>query len=195
MTGLAERLRQAERNGTRAVVIAEVARTIEADARTVFGTIADGGNYGTAIPSISRVEFVSAKRTGLGARFKETRSLTGLTALLANMFGVEATENECTEFVENARIRYTADASGAYWHSVFTVTLMDEGRRSRLEMRVETQPHSLLGRLVPPLLRRFVTTGITADVDAVKAYHERDIARGASAGNPSVEAGPEAKRQ
>ena len=191
MTGLAERLRQADLDGTPAVIIAEVVRTIEADPRAVFGTIADGGNYAAAIPNISRTEFVSAERTGLGARFRETRSLTGLTALLAKMFGIEATENECTEFVDNTRIRYTADGSGTYWHSVFTVTSMDAGRRTRLEMRVETQPHGLLGRLVPRLLRRIVRAGIAADLDAVKAYHERHVAHGASREAPSVRVRPE----
>ena len=156
-----------------AMTIAKVTRTIEADARAVFGTIADGASYGDVIPDISGVEFVSAARTGLGARFRETRRLTGLTALLAKAFGIEATENECTEFVDNARVRYTADGGGAYWHSVFTVTSLDEERRSRLEMRVETQPHGLFGRLFPPLLRGLVRRGISADVDAVKAHHER----------------------
>ena len=178
MTALTEK-QPMHRKDAPAVAIAEVVRTMEADARAVFGTIADGGNYGAVIPDISRIEFVSAERIGLGARFRETRSLTGLTALLARVFGVEATESECTEFVDNQRVRYTTDDTGAYWHSVFTVTSM-EGRSTRLEVRVETQPHRLLGKLVPPLLRRLVRKRIAADLDAVKAYHEGEDARASS---------------
>lgn len=154
------------------MMMAKAVRTIGAPVEAVFETVANGGNYGRAIPEIVAVEFVTPYETGVGARFREIRRLTGWKAVLAKALSVTTTESEVTEFVENRRVRYVTDDVGAYWHSVFTVTPLADGRQTRLEMVVETHPHSTPGRLVPPLLKGTVRRGIESDLDHVKAYIE-----------------------
>jgi hypothetical protein len=160
-----------------AVLIAEAVATIDASPESVFETVADGGVHGEAIPDVAKVEFLSGARTGLGAKFRETRRLAGLKALLARLSGMESTLTECTDFVENRKVRYTSDGGGALWHSVYSLEPLDGGRRVRLKVRLETQPHSLIGRLGPPLMRADLKKGLVSDLKAIKAYNE-EAARG-----------------
>jgi len=47
-----------------------VTRTIQAPAKTVFGTIAHIENFKQAVPAIVNVEFTSESRSGVGTKFK-----------------------------------------------------------------------------------------------------------------------------
>ena len=160
-------------SGEGLVLIAEAAETIDAGVDSVFATVADAGIHGDAIPDVERVEFVSSSTTGLGARFRETRRLTGLKALVARLAKMESTLTECTAFAENERVRYTSDAGGTLWHSVYSLEPLDGGRRTRLSVRLETAPHSLMGKVGPPLMRGDLEKGLVSDLKAIKAHCER----------------------
>ena len=138
-------------------------RTIDAAADTVFSTVADISNYSKAVPHLVRVEFLSDVKVGVGARFRETRVMKGRET---------TTEIEVTEFDENARVRFVSDEGGTIWDTVFTVTPVEGGRRSRLDMVMEARPHKFLARLTTPLIKGIVAKAIAADLDAVKAYAE-----------------------
>ena len=141
----------------------ELSRTIDAPVGVVFSTVADSSNFSEAVPHIEHVEFLSEARTGVGARFRETRLMGSRRA---------TTELEVTEYVQDERVRFVADQGGTIWDTIFTVEPGPEGRGTRLRMVMEAKPHKLLARLVTPLMKRVITKAIAADLDAVKAYAE-----------------------
>ncbi len=69
-----------------------VTRTINAPVEVVFQTVADIREIGKALPHAIGLEFLTGNKTGVGARFRETRLLRGNEV---------TTELEITEHVEN----------------------------------------------------------------------------------------------
>jgi uncharacterized membrane protein len=138
-----------------------VTKTIEAPKDLVFATVSDIQNFSKAVPHILEVEFLTEQKTGLGARFRETRDMNGRK---------ESTELEVTEFVENERIRMVSDAGGTIWDTLFSVS--GDGDTTRLDVEMDARPHKFLARLMTPLIRRMVSKAVEKDIDAVKAYCE-----------------------
>ncbi len=141
----------------------EISRTVDAPVGVVFSTVADISNFSKAVPHIEHVEFLSEARTGVGARFRETRLMGSRKA---------TTELEVTEYVQDERVRFVSDAGGTIWDTTFTVEPDPAGRGTRLAMVMEARPHKLLARLITPLMKSVVAKAIAADLDAVKAYAE-----------------------
>ena len=141
----------------------ELSRTVDAPAGVVFSTVADISNFSKAVPHIEHVEFLSEARTGVGARFRETRLMGSRKA---------TTELEVTEYVQDERVRFVSDAGGTIWDTTFTVEPDPDGRGTRVTMVMEARPHRLLARLVTPLMRSVVAKAIAEDLDAVKVYAE-----------------------
>lgn len=140
-----------------------VSRTIGAPVGAVFDLIADPVNYTRAVPQITKVEFLTGQRSGVGTRFRETRKMGSRDA---------ATELEVTEYVTNERVRMVSDAGGTIWDSVFTVTPTGDGGATKLDLVMEARPHRFLARVVVPLTRGIVARAVAGDMDAVKAYLE-----------------------
>ena len=140
-----------------------LSRTIGAPVGAVFATIADPVNYTRAVPQITKVEFLTEQRSGVGTRFRETRKMGSRDA---------ATELEVTEYVTNERVRMVSDAGGTVWDSVFTVTPTGDGGATKLDLVMEARPHRLLARVIVPLTRGIVARAVAGDMDAVKAYLE-----------------------
>ena len=139
-----------------------VSRRIEAPVDLVFRTVAQIERFSEAVPHILRVEFLSEVKSGVGARFRETRMMMGREA---------STELEVTEYVENERVRIVSEAGGALWDTVFTVTPHAQG--TELKMKMEAQPRSMSARMTIPLIIGTVRKAVEQDMDAVKAYCER----------------------
>ncbi len=140
-----------------------VSTTILAPVDAVFDLIADPVNYTRAVPQITKVEFLTEQRSGVGTRFRETREMGSREA---------ATELEVTEYVKNERVRMVSDAGGTIWDSVFTVTPTGDGSATELQLVMEARPYRPLARVVVPLTKRIVAKAVTGDIDAVKAYLE-----------------------
>ena len=140
-----------------------ISRTIDAPIGVVFSTIADISSFSEAVPHIERVEFLSEVRTGVGARFRETRVMGGRKA---------STVLEVTEYVPDERVRFVSDQGGTIWDTIFTVQPGADGRGTRLDMVMEARPYKLVARLVTPLMKGVVAKAIATDLDAVKAYTE-----------------------
>ena len=138
-------------------------RTINAPVDRVFATVADPVNYTRAVPEITKVEFLTDQRTGVGTRFLETREMRGREA---------ATELEVTGYVKDEHIRIVSKAGGTVWDSVFTVTPAGDGRGTRLDLVMEARPCRLLAHVFVPLTKRIVAGAVAGDMDAVKAYLE-----------------------
>lgn len=140
-----------------------VRTTILAPVGAVFCTIADPVNYTKAVPQITKVEFLTDQRAGVGTRFRETREMRGREA---------ATELEVTEYMKNERVRLVSEAGGTVWDSTFTLTPTEDERGTRLDLVMEARPQRLLARMLVPLMKGIVAKAIAGDMDAVKAYLE-----------------------
>jgi carbon monoxide dehydrogenase subunit G len=139
-----------------------VSRRIEAPVDFVFRTVAEIERFSEAVPHILRVEFLSEVKSGVGARFRETRMMMGREA---------STELEVTEYVENERVRIVSEAGGALWDTVFTVA--PDGQGTELKMVMDAQPRTMSARMTMPLIMGAVRKAVEQDMDAVKAYCER----------------------
>jgi carbon monoxide dehydrogenase subunit G len=128
----------------------------------VFDTVAHIENFAKVIPAIVRVEFVTPQRSGVGARFRETRRMGKREATV---------ELEVKEFAANERIRLVADAGGTVWDTVFAVKPAGSG--TELTMVMDDKPYRVLAKLFNPLLRGMIRKGIERDMDAVKLHCER----------------------
>lgn len=141
----------------------KLSRTIRAPTAAVFETVANATNYTKAVSDIVKVEFLTDQRSGVGTRFRETRVMGRRAA---------TTELEVTEYVANERIRMVSDAGGTVWDSIFTVTPVEDGDATRLELVMEARPYRFLSRILVPLTKSIVAKAVARDMDAVKAHLE-----------------------
>lgn len=141
----------------------KLSRTIRAPATAVFEMVANATNYTEAVPEIVKVGFLTDQRSGVGTRFRETRVMGRREA---------TTELEVTEYVANERIRMVSDAGGTVWDTLFTVTPVEDGDATRLELVMEAKPYRLRSRILVPLMKRAVAKAVAGDMDAVKAHLE-----------------------
>ena len=139
-----------------------VTRRIDAPVDVVFRTVAHVEQFSQAVPHIVRVEFLSEVKSGVGARFRETRMMMGREA---------STELEVTEYVENERVRIASEAGGALWDTVFTVA--PDGAGTELKMVMDARPQTLSARTALPLIIGTVRKAVEQDMDAIKSFCER----------------------
>ena len=138
-----------------------IKRDIQAPAEQVFETVAHIEQYTRAIPDITDVQFLSEQKTGIGARFRETRKMGKREA---------TTELEVTEYVKNERVRMVADAGGTIWDTVFEIA--DKGDRTEMTMTMESRPYKLLAKVFNPLIGPMIKGAVGKDMDAVKSFCE-----------------------
>jgi len=138
-----------------------VIRTIDAPIEEVFDTVAHIDNFAKAVRHIVATEFLSEVKSGVGARFRETRRMRGRET---------TTELEVTEYVKNDRVRMVADAGGTVWDTLFEVA--PDSDRVKLTVSMDARAYRLMPRLVNPFIKGFVQKAIEADMDAVQAYCE-----------------------
>jgi len=139
-----------------------VSRLIQAPIESVFETVAHIENFERVAPDIIRIEFLSENKTGVGARFRETRRMGKREA---------STELEVTEYVPNERIRIVADQGGTIWDSVFTVEARPSGE-VELVMVMEARAYRFLAKIMNPLIKGMIRKAIEKDLEAVKAHCE-----------------------
>lgn len=140
-----------------------VTRTVAAPVETVFATVADISRFSRAIPQIVKVEFLSDVRSGVGARFRETRLMRGKEV---------STDLEVTEWNANDHVRLVADTHGTIWDSIFLVQ-RDQGG-TLLTLTMDSRATALLPRIVTLFIRGMVQKALEGDMDQVRAYCERE---------------------
>jgi len=138
-----------------------VIRRIDAPVDAVFQTVSNVENMAKAVPHIVKTEFLSDVRSGVGARFRETRVMNGREG---------TTVLEVTEYAENEHIRIVADEGGTVWDTVFTVEADGDG--TRLEMVMDAKPYQLKAKLMTPMIMGMIKKAVESDMDAVKSYCE-----------------------
>ncbi|MFA9564061.1 MAG: SRPBCC family protein [Acidimicrobiales bacterium] len=136
-------------------------RMIHAPVEAVFDCVAHIQNFSHAVPDISKIEFLTQSRRGVGTRFRETRVMKGREA---------TTELEVTEYDAPHRVRFVSDEGGTIWDTVFTTVAEDGG--TRLEMVMDARAYKLTAKIVNPFIGRMISKAIEDDMDAVKTYCE-----------------------
>ncbi len=140
-----------------------VTRTIAAPVDVVFPTVADVAQFSQAVPNVVQVEFLSDRKTGLGTRFRETRSLKGKE---------QTTELEVTEYVVNQHVRLVTpvDEHGFVWDSMFVVR--PQGGATALTLTMDARTDRLIGKVMLRLIGGTLQTALEGDMDAVKRFCE-----------------------
>jgi len=128
----------------------------------IFKAVADIENLPEVVPEVEKIEFLSEVKSGVGARFRETRRMNGKESV---------TELEVIEYDKNAHVRMIADSHGTIWDSVFSVKAVVA--KSELTLKMDANGKWILPRLMNFLLQRFVKKGLEKHMEAVKAYCER----------------------
>lgn len=137
-------------------------RVIAADAAAVFDAVAHIEKFKEVVPHITKVEFLTEQKRGVGTKFKETR-------LMGKREGT--TELEVTEYVPDERIRLVSDAGGTIWDTLFTVQPHERG--CELRMQMDARPYKLAAKLSTKMIMGFVQKAVEADMDMVKQHCER----------------------
>ncbi len=138
-------------------------RMIQAPRELVFQTIADVRNFQKAVSHIVLIEFLTEQQHGVGTRFRETRIMNGRE---------QSVDLEVAEFVDNDRVRLVSDAGGTIWDTLFTVSDAPDG--VQMNMHMDVRPYKFFARIVMPLIRGMVVKNVESDMDAVKAYCEKN---------------------
>ncbi|TPV92812.1 MAG: SRPBCC family protein [Myxococcales bacterium FL481] len=142
---------------TRATAMTRVSvcRTIPAPAARVFRIIADVERLPDHFPEVIRVEMLNETR-GAGCRFVETRQHRGKQM---------RTELEMTEYEPDRRVRMVADSHGTVWDTCFD--LDPSGDATRLTVTMHARAHSILPRILNPMMKRLFRRGIRGHLEAV----------------------------
>ena len=132
-------------------------RLIKAPVDKVFKAISDVKTFEETNPNIVRIELLSDQSSGIGTKFRETRSMNGREA---------TTELEFTEYVENEHVRIVSDAGGTIWDTLMKLT--SEGEITRLDMEMDARPYKLMSKIVNPLISGMVNKAVQEDMDGLK---------------------------
>lgn len=134
---------------------------IHAAPEVVFAAVADIPNLPDVSAEVTAIEILSAQSSGVGTRFRETRTVRGKAML---------TELEVTEYQAPQRIRMVTDSHGTIWDTLFTVERV--GGEVRLSLHMDARAHKILPRLLNPLLKRIFRRGIEKHLATVKRHCE-----------------------
>lgn len=136
-------------------------KSIDAPLELVFRMIAHIEEFKEAVPEIVKVEFLSAERTGVGTKFRETRHFRRREA---------STILEVTEYVENEHVRIVSVVSGTTWDTIFRVRSLENG--TELSMEMEARTDKVINKLLNALFGGMIKRAIAADLEAVKEFCE-----------------------
>jgi uncharacterized protein YndB with AHSA1/START domain len=136
----------------------------KAPREAVFAAFADFSRTPEYVSGVERVEMLTEGPVGEGTRFRETRVF----------YNREATEEMAVTAFDPPRA-YTleAESSGVRYVSVFTFD--DDGEGTRVTLRFDAQPRSVLARMLSPLtgmMMRAVKRCVEADMADIKAHLE-----------------------
>ena len=141
---------------------------IAAPQETVFQRLANIEQFTQAVPHITKVEFLSEQKYGVGTEFRETRVMNGR----------EATATlKVTELVENESLRIISDEGGTEWDTKFQVSAQDG--QTQMDMEMEARPQKRVAKFLTPLILPMVEKFVIQDMELVKSYCEEKSAQDA----------------
>lgn len=139
----------------------QATRILRASPEQVFEAISNVENLPQTNPEIVTVELLTLQRSGKGTRFRETRRM-GKRQLVGDY--------EITAYDAPKRMRVVTDNHGTIWDTVFHVRPVPEG--AELELVMDARAHSLVPRLLNPLMKGLFAKGLEAHLDALQDYLE-----------------------
>ena len=142
--------------------IVNVEKIIRAPLELVFRTVAHIEEFSQVIPHITHVEFLTEQKTGVGTRFVETRLMKGKE---------HQTDLEVVEYEPNQKVRIVTESHGTTWDTLFQTDDLGDGT-TRLTMMMESTPHTLMQKLMLPLVNGMIARAVEADMDAVQQWCE-----------------------
>ncbi len=142
-------------------------RQIKAPVAAVFDAVTNIEKFPEKSADIVSAELLTEQKKGVGTRFRETRRMGKREG---------TTELECTEYVENERVRFVTDQGGAVWDSVYTTEQSGGGTLLTLEM--DARPHKFMAKIVVPMILGMISKAVEKDMDAVKDYCEGNAGGG-----------------
>jgi hypothetical protein len=114
--------------------------TLNAAPPRVFEVFTDLARGAERIQAIKKLELLTPGPLRVGTRFRETRL----------MFGKEASEEfEVTELEANRLYSTACDSCGVRFRMRFE--FRPDGAGTRVDMRVDTEPHTFFAKLMSPL--------------------------------------------
>ena len=139
-----------------------VRRLIDAPLGEVFHAVADIDGLVDVLPGVVWVEFLTPQRSGVGTRFRETRTMQGKEV---------SSTLKVTEFVDGERLRLVSHQGGTVWDTVFTVREVEDQTELTIVMR--SRARHLGAGLLNPLFRGALKKALAQDMDAIKSFCER----------------------
>ncbi len=135
---------------------------IKAPADAVFEAVSNIENIPTTMPDVVSVEFLGDQRSGVGTRFRETRSAGGKEMTF---------DLEVAGYDPAARtMRFVTDSHGTVWDT--TVSVHEDGDASNVTFAMACIGSTALKRMMNFLLQRLFRSGMVKHVAALKTYCE-----------------------
>jgi len=144
------------------VSVTTVVRTIHAPVERVFEAVSDPSRFAEIADDVTRIEFLSDQREGVGTKFRETREMRGKE---------QQATLKITEMVQNDSVRFISDEHGTVWDSVFR--LRPVGAGTELTLTMEARAHQLLPKLLNPLIKGMIAKALAKDMDSVKTWCQK----------------------
>ena len=144
-------------------------RIIAASPEQVFSVISHAERFTKAVPHITKVEFLSNTKAGVGTRFRETRLMNGKES---------TTVLDVTEFKPNESIRLVSDQGGTIWDTLFTVEKYNGSQVKSgtvLEMVMDVKPYKFIAKIMTLFITGFVNKAVQKDMDSIKSYCEESF--------------------
>jgi len=138
-----------------------VQREIDAPVETVFRAVTEIERFPDIQPDVLAIEFLTESRSGVGTRFRETRR-QGKNEMI--------TELEVTEFDPPQRARMVTDSHGTIWDTVFLVR--PSGGKSELVIEMDARPHTLLTKIMTPIMKGMFRKGMEEYIDLLREHCE-----------------------
>lgn len=142
--------------------VTTVVRTIHAPVERVFEAVSDPSRFAEIADDVTRIEFLSDQREGVGTKFRETREMRGKE---------QQATLKITEMVQNDSVRFISDEHGTVWDSVFR--LRPVGAGTELTLTMEARAHQLLPKLLNPLIKGMIAKALAKDMDSVKTWCQK----------------------
>ena len=143
-----------------------ITKHVKAERSAVFQAFVDIEHAADRIDAIKAIEIVSEQKSGLGMRWRETRT----------MFGKETTEEmEISEFTENQSYSVVGVSCGTEILSRFTFE--DADGDTQVTFTIDAKPLTIFAKLMSPLCM-FMTgpikKAIEGDMNAIKDFVESE---------------------
>jgi uncharacterized protein YndB with AHSA1/START domain len=131
----------------------------------VFDYVGDVARHGEWQATLVSVEVESDGPTRVGTKVKETRHVPG---------GNQTYHYEVTEFDPPRAAGFRVTTGPVRPQGTMTLTPLDEGARTRVEIVMDVKGHGMMGRVLAPLAAHDARKHVPGDLQTLKERLEAD---------------------